>query len=269
MRPHFFRFLVSLLVVASAAFASFVAPLHADEAKPPLIVGMEMAYPPFEMTDPAGKPAGVSVDLAEALGAALRRPVKFENIPYPGLIPALKTGKIDCIISSMTATKERSRTVAFSDPYLQTGLCLLVSKDAPIHSITDVNAPGRSVAVKIGTTGHLYATRHLGKARVLVLDKESECVLEVTQGKADCFIYDQMSVFTHWQKNPRTTRALLAPFQQEGWAVALRKGDDLLLEEVNRFITDFRKEGGFEKLGDKWLPKQKSAFREQNIPFVF
>jgi len=264
---HLFSHLAAVLAFA-IPFFFLATPARAEEAKP-FVVGMEMAYPPFEMTDPAGKPTGVSVDLAEALGATLKRPVKFENIPYPGLIPALKTGKIDCIISSMTATKERSRTVAFSEPYLQTGLCLLVHRDAPIHSIDDVNAPGRSVAVKIGTTGHLYATRHLDKARLLVLDKESECVLEVTQGKAECFIYDQMSVFTHWQKNPQTTRALLAPFQKEGWAVALRKGDEPLLREVNRFIADFRKEGGFEKLGDKWLPKQKAAFGEQGIPFVF
>ncbi|MFM1997456.1 MAG: hypothetical protein RLZZ111_1843, partial [Planctomycetota bacterium] len=36
-------------------------------AAPPLRVGMELSYPPFEMTDQQGKPTGVSVRLAEAL----------------------------------------------------------------------------------------------------------------------------------------------------------------------------------------------------------
>ena len=44
---------------------------HLSGAAEPLRVGMELSYPPFEMTDPAGKPTGVSVRLAEALGAEL------------------------------------------------------------------------------------------------------------------------------------------------------------------------------------------------------
>ena len=87
---------------------------------------MELSYPPFEMTDPQGRPTGVSVRLAEALAKHLGRELVVENIAFDGLIPALKTGKIDCIISSMTATPERSRSIAFSEPYLKTGLALLV-----------------------------------------------------------------------------------------------------------------------------------------------
>ena len=95
-------------------------------AAPPLRVGMELSYPPFEMVDPRGEPAGVSVRLARSLGDHLGRDVRIENIAFDGLIPALKTGRIDCIISSMTATPERSKSIAFSEPYLKTGLALLV-----------------------------------------------------------------------------------------------------------------------------------------------
>ena len=73
-----------------------------------LVVGMELAYPPFEMTDESGNPVGVSVDLARALGEHLGREVRIENISFDGLIPALKTGRIDLVISSMTATGERA-----------------------------------------------------------------------------------------------------------------------------------------------------------------
>ena len=228
-----------------------------------------MAYPPFEMTDPAGKPAGVSVDLANALGAFLHRPVKLENLPFAGLIPALRTGKIDCIISSMTATPERARSIDFSEPYLKTGLCLLVGKDSGIHSLADADRPGRTVAVKLGTTGHLFASRHLKSAKVLVLDKETECVLEVVQKKADAFIYDQISTLANWRKNPDTTRPLLTPFQEETWAVGIRKGNDALREQVNRFLADYRAKGNFEKLGERWLPEQKAEFRKLGVPFVF
>jgi len=236
---------------------------------PPLIVGMEMTYPPFEMTDAEGKPQGVSVDLALALGKALDRPVVFENIAFGGLVPALRTGKIDCIISSMTASEERKRAIDFSDPYVKTGLCLLVGANSGIEKIEDLDQPGRTVTVKIDTTGHLFASRNLKKARTLVLDKETRCALEVAQGKADAFLYDQMSIYAHWRKNLQTTRALLKPFKEEQWAIGIRKGNDKLREAVNRFLAQFRAEGGFEKLGEKWMAQEKAEFRKLDIPFCF
>jgi polar amino acid transport system substrate-binding protein len=234
-----------------------------------LIVGMELAYPPFEMTDQNGQPAGVSVDLARDLGKQLGREVEIENIPFHGLIPSLQTHKIDLIISSMTATPERAKSLAFSDPYLTTGLCLLVGKDSHIQSIADADQAGRTVAVKIGTTGDVYATDKIKNARVLVLDKEDACVLEVVEHKADAFIYDQISTYENWRRNPETTRALLKPFEQESWAIGLRLGDTNLLHQVNQFLKDYKAGGGFERLGDRYLKEQKEAFRKLGYPFYF
>lgn len=234
-----------------------------------LIVGMELSYPPFEMTDPKGKPMGVSVDLARALGESLGRPVELENIPFDGLIPSLQTHKIDCIISSMTATPERAKTIAFSEPYLETGLCLLVNKNSPVTSITELDQPGRTAVVKAGTTGHVYAETHIKRARVLVLDKEDACVLEVVQGKADAFIYDQISTYENWSRNQATTRALLQPFQKENWAIGLRQGDTHLLTQVNQFLEGFKASGGFDRLGDRYLKDQKEAFKKLGYPFYF
>ena len=124
---------------------------------PQLIVGMELAYPPFETTDTHGQPSGVSVDLARDLGQALGREVEIRNIPFDGLIPSLQTRKIDLIISSMTATEERAKTIAFSEPYLNTGLCLLVGKSSLIQSMADADQAGRVLVVKQGTTGQVYA----------------------------------------------------------------------------------------------------------------
>ena len=242
--------------------------LPASAAEPPLRVGMELSYPPFEMTDPQGKPTGVSVRLAEALGRHLGREVAIENIAFDGLVTALKTHKIDCIVSSLTATPERARSIAFSEPYLRTGLALLVAARSPVQSADDLDTPGRIVAVKKGTTGHQYAATALKKARVLVLDKEAAAVLEVAQGKADAFIYDSLSVYQNHRRHPDTTRALLRPFREETWAVGLRLGDDALREQVNAFLKTFREQGGFETLGDEFLPEEKAFFKAQGIPFV-
>lgn len=258
--PNPSRLIAILFFVCLSAFA----------AEPrPLVVGMELAYPPFEMTDAAGKPSGVSVEIAQALGAYLKRPVRIENTSYDGLIPSLKTGKIDCVISSMTANAERAKSVDFSDAYLKTGLSLLVAFKSPVQKVEDLNAKDRRVAVKKGTTGHQYATEFLKSAKVLVLDKESAAVLEVVQGKVDAFIYDEMSVFNHHARNKQSTRAILKPFREESWAVAIRKGNSELLNQVNAFLKDFRANGGFEKLGDKYLGHEKAEFKKLGVPFLF
>ncbi len=254
--------LCSLLIVSALSSSSGAA-----KSDGTLIVGMELAYPPFEMTDTKGQPDGVSVDLAKALGTALGVPVRIKNMAFDGLIPSLKTGKIDLIISSMTATAERAQSIDFSDPYLHTGLCLLVRKNSPVQGISDLDKPGMTVAVKKGTTGHTYARKQLHFARVLVLDKEAAAVLEVVQGKADGFIYDQMSTYSNWQRNPMTTRAILKPFQQESWAIGIRKGNDALKTRINVFLKEYRAKGGFEKLGDKWLKEQKLQFKRLGYQF--
>lgn len=235
----------------------------------PLRVGMELSYPPFETIGPDGKPSGVSVELAESLAAALGRPLVIENIAFAGLIPALKSGKIDVIISSMTASPERAKAVAFSDPYLTTGLAALVPTASDAKNLGDLDQPGRAVVVRQGTTGEVFARAKLRNARVLTLDKESACVLEVAQGKADAFIYDQMSVFQNAKRNPQTTRALLEPLQTESWAIALRQGEDELRGRINAFLAEFRAAGGFSRLSEKYLAEEKAAFTAQGIPFVF
>jgi polar amino acid transport system substrate-binding protein len=104
---------------------------------------------------------------------------------------------------------------------------------------------------------------------VLVLDRESACVLEVIQSKADAFIYDQLSILKHAGQNPESTRALLQPFQVESWAIAMRKGNEPLQKDVNAFLREFRASGGFERLGERWLQEPKKAFLRLGVPFVF
>jgi polar amino acid transport system substrate-binding protein len=260
---------VGLLVAMGCLMANGAQAQPKPAVKDTLTVGMELAYPPFEMTDEKGVPKGISVDLANELGKALGKKIVIQNTAFDGLIPSLKTGKIDLIISSMTITDERKQSIDFSDPYLSTGLCLLVGKKSPVQSIDDLDKPNVTVAVKKGTTGHIYATQKLKNAKLLVLDKEAAAVLEVVQGKADAFIYDQMSTYQNWKRNQETTRALLNPFQQEKWGIALRKGDDQLRTQVNQFLKSFRERGGFDRLGEAYLKEQKDTFKELKYPFYF
>lgn len=234
-----------------------------------LVVGMDLSYPPFETIDASGQPVGVSVELARALASHLGRPLKIENMPFVGLIPSLQNGRIDCVISSMTDTPERGNAISFSDPYLSTGLALLVNAKSDYRSIADVDQPGNTIAVRLGTTGESWARQNIKAATLVAMEKENTAVLEVIQGKASAFIYDQMSVWQNQQKNPETIRALLAPIRKEEWAIGVRKDNTVLREQINTFLKAFRAEGGFDRLGDQFLKEQKAAFEREGVPFVF
>jgi polar amino acid transport system substrate-binding protein len=241
--------------------------VRADDAAP-LRIGMELTYPPFEMSDTTGKPDGVGVKMAEALAAHLKRPLKIVPMDFSGLIPALKTGSIDLIISSMTATDERRQSISFSEPYAFTGLALLVAKDSPVQSIADLNAPGRKIVVKSTTTGESWATAHLPTTPRTAFESEVACVMEVAAGRADAFIYDQLSIFRYHQKQKNKTRAILQPFKEEAWAIGVAKNGDTLRARVNEFITTFRASGGFEKLGAQFLSEEKKLLEEMKVPFI-
>ncbi len=261
-----FKSLISFMLVL------LLNPVFANASTlPPLKVGMELQYPPFEMSDKNGVPSGISVDLAKSLGKYLGRKVIIENIAWDGLIPSLKTGKIDIIISSMTITDKRKKVIDFSIPYAQSDLCILTNPTSGVKSVKDLNQKGKVIAVKKGTTGHIYAVNHLKKAKVLVLDKESSAVLEVIQKRADAFIYDQLTIYRDWENHPKTTVALLQPITKKPgyWGIALRQNQPKLKAKINEFIKKAKSDGTFDKLAYKYLKDIKKTFVKLNIPFFF
>jgi polar amino acid transport system substrate-binding protein len=255
--------LLAILLVAALAAGC-------TEKSDKLVVGMELQYPPFETTDESGNPSGISVDIANELGKYLGREVEIVNTAFSGLIPALQSKQIDIILSSMTITDKRLESIDFSDPYAQANLALLIAKDSPVQTADDLKA-GTTVAVKKGTTAHVYADTNFQDAEVLVLESEGACILEVTTGKADVFIYDQMSIYKAWQTNQDTTRANLEPFaaNPENWGIGLRKGEDELKGKINDFIRESKSNGFFSSVAEKYLSDMKAVFDELGIPFFF
>ncbi|MCK5848148.1 MAG: transporter substrate-binding domain-containing protein [Caldisericia bacterium] len=259
---------VSLLLAITLCLFSVYGCSKKDNNK--LVVGMELAYPPFETKDEAGAPSGISVDLAYALGEYVSKEVVIENTNWDGLIPSLQTGKLDVVISSMTITEDRGKVVDFSIPYSHSYLALLINKDSGVTSIDDLNQEGRVIAVKKGTTGYIFANKYLTNAQVNSFTSENACVTEVKQGKADAFIYDQLTIYRQSQENLDTTVALLIPFQEgENWGMAVKKGNTELLGRINQFISVYREQGGFDKLTEKHLSEEKQTFDSLGFPWFF
>lgn len=239
----------------------FLPTLAAQEK---FVVGMELEFPPFETIDNQGNPAGVSVELSKLLSEELGQDLRIENISYSGLIPALLSGKIDAIISSMGINESRARKVDFSDPYAFSPLVLLAYKGSPVNSPEDLNNSDIKIAVRTGTIGYLWAAKNAHKAEIKLFDKESQAVMEVAQGKVDVFIYDPQSVVRRHKKYPETTKVIMDPLPGVGgWGVAVKKGNPELLEKINEFIQKAKTDGTFDKIREKYLREEAKAFEEE------
>lgn len=241
-----------------------------ENGKPILTVAMELAYPPFETKDEAGEAEGLSVDFMQDFADKYGYDLKIENTAWDGLIPSLQTDKADCVISSMTITDERKEAVDFSDPYAMAQLAILANANSGIEEASDLNQAGKKVAVKTGSTGDVWATKNLPNADIVRLADESACVTEVVQGKADGFLYDQLTIYRNNLANPDTTKAVFIPFQDpEAWGIAVKKGDTELLDQLNEFIAQSKEDGEFDCLTEKYLAEEKKAFDEYDFKWFF
>ena len=235
-----------------------------------LVVAMELAYPPFETKDTAGNPSGLSVDFITAFAEAYNYHIVIENTAWDGLIPSLQTGMADCVISSMTITEARAEQVDFSDPYALAQLALLTNSSSNIKSTDDLNKPGMSIAVKTGSTGDVFATKHLTNATIVRLADESACVTEVVQGKVDAFIYDQLTIYRNQLQHPEVTTAVFIPFQDpEHWGIAVQKDNKELLAQLNEFIAACKKDGTFDRLTEKHLAAEHATFEDLGFRWFF
>lgn len=263
------RLSLTVALACSLIFLSSCSEPATDDGIKPLVIGMELAYPPFEMRGPDNQPDGISVRMAEDLAEYLGRPLEIRDVEWNGIIPALKSGKIDAIISSMTDTPERAQSIAFSDGYVTNGLCMLVGKDSEIESIADVKAGEHKIAVKLATTGHQWARKEIPDVELITLDEAAACVLEVLQGKADAYIYDQISIYQFWKKYEDETRPILDPIREETWAIGMRQGEAAFHAQVNAFLKEYREAGRFDELADQYMSEQKAAFESMGVPFIF
>lgn len=215
-----------------------------------LVVGMEPKYRPFEYVDEKGTIVGFDVDLAAELARTLGVELVLRDMEFTALIPALHNGQVDLVISGLTGTLERAKTVTFSDPYFETGLCVLASRTrAPgLTHVDQLDAEGRAIAVKSGTTADLVLTKRFAKAVIHRFKDESAAVNEVVAGRADAFIYDQISVARHAAAFSQAAYALLTPFTFEPFCIAMRKGDFDTWQYVNMFLRQAARDGTVDRL---------------------
>jgi len=262
--------LLTLTIIGSFCLGSAMAFTTEDLAKEStiekilkrgeLLVGLEAGYQPFEMQDEKGNIVGFDVDMAYEMGKAIfgkggEKKVKLINTAWEGIIPSLMTYKFDIIMSGMTVLQSRNLKVNFCEPYYYIGQCLLINrKDVDKYkSYKDLNKKGIVVTSKLGVTGAFTAERLMPKATLRLFKSEAEGALQVANGLADAFIYDEPQVRVNAAKYKKDTIGIFEPLTYEPLAWAIRKGDPDFLNWLNNFLAQVRGDGRWDKLKEKWF----------------
>ena len=225
-----------------------------------LLVGLEAGYQPFEMQDEKGNIVGFDVDMAYELGKAIfgkggEKKVEILNTAWEGIIPSLMTHKFDIIMAGMTVLQSRNLKVNFCEPYYYIGQCLLINKKDKdkYKSYKDLNKKGIIVTSKLGVTGAFTAERLMPKAELRLFKTEAEGALQVANGLADAYIYDEPQIRVFAAKYKDTTMGLFEPLTYEPLAWAIRKGDPDFLNFLNNFLRQLHGDGRWDQLKQKWF----------------
>ncbi|MDR1885692.1 MAG: transporter substrate-binding domain-containing protein [Synergistaceae bacterium] len=253
-----FRKLAFAVVMASiAAWASSGAALAGSLAdKDVLTVGTEGTYPPYEYYDESNTLTGFDMELIVKVGEKLGKEVKIVDMAFDGLIPALLTNKIDVIAAALNSTEERKQRVDFSDVYDIADSAIVVKSDNDsIKSLEDLE--GKIVGVQLGTTEDIFLGRQDIKYEIKRYQKTDDAIREVILGRNDGVLIGTF-VGNSYIDSDRFKGALKTAFrvevnkQDEGFSLAIRKGDPQFLEALNSALRELADSGEIQALKKKY-----------------
>ena len=141
-----------------AGLALFAAPFSSAVAGKTYVNGIDANFPPFAYVDKSGEPSGFDVDAAEWIAEEMGFEVTHKPIDWDGIIPALKSNKIDFIASGMSITEEREKQVDFTIPYWKVKKVLVVRQNSDL-SVEDIMS-GKRLGVQRGTTSAEWLQSH-------------------------------------------------------------------------------------------------------------
>ncbi|HLD68870.1 MAG TPA: ABC transporter substrate-binding protein [Pseudomonas sp.] len=249
------------IALLGALALSLLSPLALADAAKPLRIGIEAAYPPFAFKTPEGAITGFDYDIGNALCAEMKVECKWIEQEFDGLIPALKVRKFDAVLSSMSITPDRLRSVDFSQKYYHTPAKLAMKAGTEIKDPL-VDLKGKRVGVQRASTYDRYATEIYAPAGIEVVryGSQNEIFLDMTSGRLDATLADVVNIDDGFLKTDAGKGFVLvgpdvtdAKYFGEGQGIAVRKGDKALADKISAAILAIRANGKYQEVQDKYF----------------
>ncbi|HAR7433423.1 ABC transporter substrate-binding protein/permease [Staphylococcus aureus] len=253
------RFILVLGLLISSAMVYINPTAHAEQdqtwekikERGELRVGLSADYAPMEFEHTVnGKTeyAGVDIDLAKKIAKDNNLKLKIVNMSFDSLLGALKTGKIDIIISGMTSTPERKKQVDFSDSYMMTKNIMLVKKDKvnEYKDIKDFN--NKKVGAQKGTEQEKIAQTEIENASITSLSRLPDVILALKSGKVEGAVVEKPVAEAYLKQNPKLGISNVKFNEEEkDTVIAVPKDSPKLLSQINKTIKEVKDKGLIDK----------------------
>jgi arginine/ornithine transport system substrate-binding protein len=229
-------------------------------AEQPLRLGIEAAYPPFASKTPDNQIVGFDYDIGQALCAEMKVQCVWQEQEFDGLIPALKVKKVDAVISSMSMTPERMKSVDFSNRYYRIPARLVFKKGSGISDIP-VQLKGKRIGVQRATNFDRYVTEKFAPAgaEVIRYGSQNEVFLDLLGGRIDATMASSVVIDESLLKRPegRDYEFVGPSFTEEqffgtGIGIAVRKSDPLA-GRFDQALATIRANGTYDKIRQKYF----------------
>lgn len=218
-------------------------------------VGIDDTYPPMEYKDEAGNNAGFDIELAKEIGKRLNKEVQFVPTAWSAIFTALNSYKYDCIISSLSITDERKKTIAYTRPYIANSQVIIVRSDnTDIKDETSL--ADKVIAVQMGTTSEEACTEFQKTTPFKDFKKYeamTEALNELKIGRVDAVVCD-LVVGKYFVANDKTSfKTVATTLPNEPIGVGFKKANQKEADEVDKIIGDMMEDGTLKAISEKWF----------------
>jgi ABC-type amino acid transport/signal transduction systems, periplasmic component/domain len=239
-------------VVTKAAEANKDDLLAQIKEKGKLLIGTEGTYAPYSYHDETGKLVGYDVEVAEAIAAKLGVKAEFVESNWDSLIAGLDAVRYDVVINQVTITEERLKKYDFSTPYTITRAALIVGKNNnDIKTFDDLKDKKAAQGL---TSNYAQLAEKFGAKLISADGSFSKAIELVESGRAEATINDQVSFYDFIKQKPDAPVKLVDTLDDASKnAVLIRKGNESLVEAINKALDEITKDGTLAKISDKYF----------------
>jgi polar amino acid transport system substrate-binding protein len=224
----------AVLALVSCGLAAHADTLDDIRKAGKVRIAIDLAIPPFGMTDDKMQPTGSDVDTARLLAKDLGVELEIVTTTGPTRIPMLQTNKADLVISTLSITPDRAKVVDFSLPYADHPSVVAALKSIQIRQMSDLD--GKKVAVVRGTTQDTDLTQQAKGAQLVRYEDDATMALAVASGQVDILATARSLLPAISKKNPARTVEAKITMQTFYLAVGLRKNEPRLKAWVNDWV---------------------------------
>jgi polar amino acid transport system substrate-binding protein len=244
---------ISLLCILFLCACGDTAKREMERTK--IVVAIDATLVPMTFMNDKNELDGFEIDLMRETARAGKFDIEFVNVEWTGLFGGLITKKYDMVISSVTILDERKQRMAFSIPYLKSGLALVVRKDMEgVNSLTDAENKGLLVGAQVGTTSYFFLDKHPG-IRKKGYQQYGHAIADLIKGDIDAVVGESSgTLYYKNQQNEYFQKLKMAGeiLTEEYYGIVLRQEDKALMQKVNQALTQLLSDGTVQKLHAKW-----------------